>query len=272
MGIVFGPLASIAIGCGAAPALAAGVVLLPHHAVYKLTLASSTGSKAPADASGMITYDFSGSACEGFKTAFRQVTSLQPAEGDARVSATETSTLESGDAAKFDFDIRTSLNQGDADDVKGKATRDKAGALAIALDAPKPTTLDVKAGALFPTEHLSRVITTAENGAHILSASVFDGSDTGQKVFSTLSVIGGPITAPAAEAAAQDAALSGLRRWPVTISYFEPGKDDAQPAYVLSFELYENGVSRALKVDYGTFALAGELVEFKPGQAAPCTK
>ena len=56
----------------------------------------------------------------------------------------------------------------------------------------------------------------------------------------------------------------------MTISYFEQGATDAQPAYTLSFELYENGVSRALKVDNGTFVMAGELVEFKPTSEAPC--
>ena len=31
------------------------------------------------------------------------------------------------------------------------------------------------------------------------------------------------------------------------------------PVYRISFELYENGVSRDLKLDYGDFALRGEL-------------
>ena len=251
---------------------AAGVQLLPHHAVYKLTLAGSSGSKAPADANGMIAYDFSGSACEGYKTEFRQVTALQPPDGDTRVSDTETTTVESGDAAKFDFDIRTSVNQGNPDAVKGEATRDTNGGLDIDLQAPETARVDVKTEAVFPTAHLSRIIATAQGGGRIVSAQVFDGSDTGRKVYNTLTVIGSPVGAPAPETAAQDGALTAEKRWPVTISYFEQGQNDAQPAYVLSFELYENGVSRALKVDYGNFALAGELVEFKPGTAQACSK
>lgn len=251
-------------------AWAAGVPLLPHHALYKLTLASSNGSKAPADANGMIAYDFTGSACNGYKTEFRQVTAVQPPEGDTRVSDTETTTVESGDAAKFDFDIRTSVNQGDPDAVKGEATRGSDGKLDIDLQAPETAKVDVKTEALFPTEHLSRIIATAESGGKILSAQVFDGSDTGRKIYNTLTVIGAPVGAPAPEAAAQNGALTSEKRWPVTISYFEQGQNDTQPAYVLSFELYENGVSRALKVDYGNFALAGELVEFKPGTSPAC--
>ena len=267
-----GLVTAIAATCAPVAGWAAGVPLLPHHAVYKLTLASSNGSKAPADANGMIAYDFSGSACDGYRTEFQQVTALQPPEGDARVSNTETTTLESGDAGKFDFDIRTTVNQGDPEAVKGEATRDKDGALDIDLQAPEAAKVDVKAEALFPTAHLERIIATAQSGGRIVSAKVFDGSDTGRKIFNTLTVIGAPITSPASDKAAQDSALSSERRWPVTISYFDQAQADAQPAYVLSFELYENGVSRALKVDYGNFALAGELVEFKPGPASTCTK
>jgi hypothetical protein len=45
----------------------------------------------------------------------------------------------------------------------------------------------------------------------------------------------------------------------VTISYFTQGDGDRTPVYTISFELYENGISRALKLDYGDFALKGDL-------------
>ncbi len=76
-----------------------------------------------------------------------------------------------------------------------------------------------------------------------------------------MSIIGKATTAPPNEKAAQIDALKSLQRWPVAISYFEPGKRDQQPTYVLSFDLYENGISRALKLDYGDFTLAGEMTE-----------
>ena len=45
----------------------------------------------------------------------------------------------------------------------------------------------------------------------------------------------------------------------MTISYFDPGRKDQGPSYTLAFELYENGVSRALQFDYGDFSLGGEM-------------
>jgi hypothetical protein len=252
---------------------AAGTVpLAPHHAIYKLSLSKAVGEKSPAAASGVISYDFSGSACEGYAMVFRQITELEPAEGDSRVSDMRSATFEDGDAAQFRFDVRTTYNRAGEDDLDGRASKGKDGSVAVDLQKPTPDKVDLKASALFPTEHLRRVLGTAEAGGKILAASVYDGSDTGKKIYNTLSVIGAPITTPPSEQAAQIDPLKTMRRWPVSISYFEEGQGDAQPNYVLSFELYENGVSRALKLNYGSFTLAGEMVELKLNAASPCDK
>ena len=55
------------------------------------------------------------------------------------------------------------------------------------------------------------------------------------------------------DAAADKDALAGLARWPVTISYFDkigkkPTSNPATDADLrLSFEMYENGISRAFR-------------------------
>ena len=53
--------------------------------------------------------------------------------------------------------------------------------------------------------------------------------------------------------------MANVPRWPVSVAYFEDGKRDSQPNYTLSFDLYENGVSGSLKLDYGAFALRARL-------------
>ena len=69
------------------------------------------------------------------------------------------------------------------------------------------------------------------------------------------------------------AALDGLTRWPVTMSYFErkPGDTgDRTPSYTMSFELYENGISRALMLDYGNFVVRGDLISLRLKKRAEC--
>ena len=57
--------------------------------------------------------------------------------------------------------------------------------------------------------------------------------------------------------------LAEIASWPIAIRYFEPGPTrlDALPTYELSFRFYENGVSSRLYIDYGDFAIRGELKE-----------
>jgi hypothetical protein len=84
------------------------------------------------------------------------------------------------------------------------------------------------------------------------------------KLFDTLSVIGREASAPSTDPLAADAeGLKGVRRWPVTVSYFDGAKPDGEPNYVLGFDLYENGVSGALNINYGNYALTGRLSKFE---------
>ena len=66
-----------------AQAASPAVPVLAHRAVYDLTLGKSSGASAPSAASGRIVYEFSGSACEGYVTNFRQITEIQ-SDGEAR--------------------------------------------------------------------------------------------------------------------------------------------------------------------------------------------
>src|SRR5258707_1051110 len=67
--------------------------------------------------------------------------------------------------------------------------------------------------------------------------------------------------------------LAGLKRWPFTISYFEQGTaktGEQTPAYAIGFELYENGVSRALSFDYGDFVVSGTMSKLDLKDAPAC--
>ena len=74
------------------------------------------------------------------------------------------------------------------------------------------------------------------------------------------------------DAAAGQAVLTRLVRWPVTISYFDKGAKGGEqmPIYAITFELYENGVSRALKLDYGDFVVNGEMTSLEMRDVKPC--
>ena len=264
------------------PALAAPsadkVLLAPHRAVYDLKLSKSHGSRGIQAVRGRILYDFSGNACEGYDLQFRQVSELDSGEGKAALSDLRSTTWEDGAAKKFRFNSENTLNDRAADKVDGHAER-KTEAVAVSLSRPKDKTFDVTPSTVFPTEHMRRIIVGAREGKTILEFPVYDGSETGEKVYNTLTVIGraiAPGDKPPQDAAAKFLELAKLARWPVTISYFDRQDEKAErageqtPVYAISFELYENGISRALILDYTDFTITGEMTSLEMKKEKPC--
>ncbi|MCF4127832.1 cell envelope integrity EipB family protein [Methylobacterium sp. SyP6R] len=257
------------------PAMAAEAVhLAPHRAVYDLSLSGSSGTRAVEGARGRIVFDFTGDSCKGFALQYRQVTVLESSESGTRTSDLRNTTFESGDGRSFRFRTQSDLNGKTAAPVDGNAERGGKG-LDITLKQPKRGELAVPGEVLFPAAHMRRLIEAARAGQSTVAVKVFDGSDDGRKVYDTLAVIGpqrvaakpgstaetGATQKPAApvEAALRDGAMAAMPHWPVTLSYFSPGEGERTPVYVLAFDLYENGVSGALRLDYGEFSLKGEL-------------
>jgi hypothetical protein len=183
-------------------------------------------------------------------------------------------TWEEGDAQSYRFTSQNFLNQNLVDSVDGAAERKKSG-IGVALKKPAGKSFSMDAGIIFPTEHMRRIIEAAREGKKILELQVYDGSETGEKLYDTLAVIGQPI-APGGkkpdDAAANQSALAALTRWPVTVSYFDKSKSGGEqmPVYSIGFELYENGISRALSLDYNDFVITGEMTQIDIKPARPC--
>ena len=252
------------------------IKLVPHRAIYDLSLGKTRGNSQVVGVRGRIVYDFDGSSCEGYSLKFRQVSELDSGEGKVSMSDLRSTTWEGGDAKSYKFASENFLNDSLVNSVDGHAEHG-AKATAIALAKPEHKMLDIDAGAVFPTEHMVRVIAAARAGKTILQFPVFDGSDTGQKVYDTLTVIGRKLSADEhrhGDAADDSAKLAEVPRWPVTISYFEKKaarkSSEQTPAYAIGFELYENGISRALSLDYNDFVVIGKLTALEIKDSKPC--
>jgi hypothetical protein len=255
------------------PALAQTMPLAPHRAAYELSLLSVRG-KGVSTATGRIGIEFTGSACDGWATTFRQATQIGDGEGQSRVSDMRSTTFESGDGRTLRFKSESRVNDRVTRNTDGNAERASDGGLSIDLREPTRNKVDVDGVAIFPTDHMQRLIAAARAGERILEVKVFDGSDAGDKVYDTMAIIGAqvPASGRAVEDASEKAGLKNMPRWPVSISYFEPGQGERTPVYVLSFDMFENGVSGALKLDFGDFTLKGEMKRLDILTASECKK
>ncbi len=266
---------------GAAPAQKSDVPkpdlveFVPHRAVYDLKLSSARGNRPVESVRGRILYDFSGSSCEGYALQFRQVSEIDAGEGSLMTTDMRATTWEDGAAKTFRFNSQNYVDQKLKNSVDGRAERNGA-KVGVSLSKPALKKIGIDSGGIFfPTDHMRRIIMAARAGQSLLQGPVFDGSETGDKVYETLSVIGPviePDTRKLDDVTAKDATLSKMRRWPVTISYFEKGKvgGEQTPVYSIRFELFENGISRALSLDYNDFVVAGEMTSLEMRPAKPC--
>jgi hypothetical protein len=276
--LLFGVAMTAGLAC-AAPAGnvdidANKIELVPHLAVYDLRLAQARGSRIAEAVTGRILYDFSGNACEGYALQFRQVSELNTSEGKASVSDLRTITWEDGTAQNYRFQSENLLDEKPIETVDGQAER-RAGGVAVNLTKPGEKKFDADPTVVFPTEHMRRIIAAARAGHTMLEVPIYDGSENGEKIFSTLTIIGAAIPPDQrvpTDAAAGQTALNGMVRWPVTISYFEKDASSGEqtPVYSVAFELYENGISRALTLDYNDFVLRGDMSLLEIRDSKPC--
>src|SRR4029077_3150406 len=90
------PLAFVSGSAGGRAEAAASGPFLAHQALYELKLVKARGSNAISGARGRILYNFSGSACEGYTSEFRQVSELDSGEGKLTLSDLRSHSWEDG--------------------------------------------------------------------------------------------------------------------------------------------------------------------------------
>jgi hypothetical protein len=263
-----------------APADAQGVVLAPHRAVYEMTLAETRGGAGITQVTGRMVYELTGSACEGYTQNMRFVTSMLNQSGSTVLTDLRSWSWEDVGSKHFRFNSSQFRDEKPTESTAGDATRTQGGGdIKVELTKPARKDLSLRSGVYFPIQHSIALIDAARAGKMLFRADLFDGSEKGEKVYDTVSFIGrvkkagGNRQLPLVKNSER---LDGLAAWPVSIGYYEPNADkkDGVPVYELSFLFFENGVSRKLYIDYGEFAIQGEIKEItflEPGKCEPGT-
>ncbi len=260
----------------------AAIDLAPHRAIYDMILKTAVAGSNVSEIRGRLVFDFGGSACAGYSLKSRLVTELIDREGNTTITDLRSSTWEEADGGKFRFNSSQYVDQRLSERVVGAAARTKkSDAIDVVIDKPQRQAVKLAGRPLFPTQHSLAILEAARLGDSVLQANIYDGSEKGNKLLSTTTIIG-KAAAPGSrrgQAGVQNSeTLDQLVSWPVSIGYFEsPGtanRDEGLPTYELSFRLFANGVSRDLLIDYGNFSITGELsrIDFYPPAECPAKK
>lgn len=250
------------------------VWLAPHRAVYDMALDRTKSSDGISEVRGRMVFEFGGSACEGYTLNIRLVTEMTNQEGDSAVTDLRSSTWEEGRGEQFRFNSTQYRDEKITEASSGNASKEPAG-LVVDLKKPDEEQLHYKGAILFPTQHSKQVLEAALKGRRIVQARIFDGSEKGRRLYATTAFIGN-MRPPGTDKKPlnhipNDEKLDELKSWPVTISYFDgTAEGEAVPDYEMSFRLFSNGVSRDIKIDYGEFAVRGELTSLEFFKQTKC--
>ncbi len=260
----------------AAPVLKEASLLVPHRAIYDVELGNAGEAAAISAIAGRLVFEFTGSVCEGFTQNLRFVMNITNRDGQTTVSDLRSSTWEEADGSRFRFSNSAFDNEQAGDASAGNASRGTT-AIEVVLDKPRQAKVSLSSAVLFPVQHTIAVLAAARAAKPLMSADLYDGSEKGEKVMFTNTVIGRADAASGVAipgiAAKSAELLKGQRSWPITIAYFATGSAEGTGAadHEMTFRLFENGVIRELSIDYGTLSVQGKLAEIEFYTPTVCT-
>ncbi len=255
-----------------APAVAAGpalpapdVQVVPHRAVYSMSLASAKNSSGVVAAHGALSFEW-GDSCDGWTIEQRYKLQLVFAQDVEVEITTNYITWEAKDGSTYRFKVRKTKNGKAEEEISGTAELDGAKGGSAAYTLPAKNAMTLPAGTIFPTQHTLLLLQRAKAGDRMVPRVVFDGA-TAEGASLVSALIGRAL--PAQEAASDVL----LRRpgWAMRMAYFGVDKPDtAEPDYEIGMDLQDNGVARGIRLDYTDFSIKGTLEKLELLQKPPC--
>ncbi len=242
----------IATGAQAAGPAVGAVSLLPHRAVYDLSLEWASAQSGVEGLDGRFVYSFTGSDCAGYVTEMRMVTDIAREYGAVVTDQVSSSFEEKG---AFAFSSTLFSDNALQSETVGEAQRTEKRAVSVTFGGDESRAVELQ-DAEFPTEYMANVILAARNGRRAYEAISFDGS--GEEAMRAITLIG--------------EGEEGGVGWPITTAYFPMSAHagDETPEYTVSMLLSAEGVSRDIVMDFGDFKMAGELTRLEPLEPAGC--
>lgn len=261
-------LAALCLLAGApAPTFAAAVDLMPHRAVYDLSLAAARSGQTVTDVEGRMSFVWK-DVCDGWSIDYRtRMQMFFGSRGGQEVSWTY-SAWEADDGQDFRFFLRRFRNGEETERLRGRARLRPEGGGTAELTEPEAREVELPADTLFPKSHTEAILDAARRDQRFLFAHVFDGTGEHGGLYAVNTVIL-PTEAQQGKAAEHDL-LSGVPAWRTDLAFFPPEGNDGTPESEQSLRFYANGVAGSMRIDYGDFVIQADLSELEKLDRPQC--
>jgi hypothetical protein len=236
--------------------VAAAADIMPHRALYTMTLGKTSGDAGVTGASGTMAYQW-GEVCDGWTVEQNYRLKMGYSESPDVSLTSNFVTWESRDGLRYRFNQKETRNGADDEELRGAAKLDGPGKGGNAdFEKPPGKNFVLPTGALFPSAHTMLLIDRAKAGENFISKHVFDGA-TAENAVLVSAVIGAKVE-PDAEAAKKSPLLN-RPGWRIRLAFFPADPKAEKPDYELGMLLLDNGVSRDMVIDYGDYSIRATL-------------
>lgn len=253
------PLAVLFLCLAAFVKPAGAAELIPHRAVYELSLKSG-GHGEISDVAGTIDYELQ-DTCDGWAVSYRMDMVFVYQAGTAMEFGMTVASWESKDGRRYRFFVKRLEGDQVSEEFRGEAELDESGAGRADYSLPEEKTVLLPPGTLFPTAHSLRVLDIVAHGERFFWSTFFDGSDA-EGVYGVNTVVADRKDSDAAIGKAWPL-LAGTAYSSVQLAFFRSGEESELPESEQRLQIFDNGITSELILDYGNFDALGKLKELK---------
>jgi hypothetical protein len=254
----------------AAPGDPAKVKVMPHRAIYTMSLASVKNGSNITGVSGRMLFEWA-DVCDGWAVQQHLQLHFSYAEGDESDVTSTVVSWESKDGKRYNFNVRRVSDGKETDLYRGKAVMNSDGGL-VTYSEPPNKTMKLSADTIFPSAHTEVLIQKAQTGEKLFTRRVFDGSD--EDGSNDISAFIGPEQVHWQETEMnpklKNNPILDQSAWPVRMAFFKLDTETGEPDYEMNLTLLANGVARDMLLDYGDFAVSGTLSDIEPLPPPEC--
>lgn len=240
-------------------ARASSIQLVPHKALYAITLVSTKSGAQLVNVSGNMYYELSKS-CDSWISDHRFNLRYEYSDTPAINVKSNFATYENFEGTDFNFTSTRKRNDSVYEELIGHASvtqEDKSARFKI----PENLKFDLSPDAMFPIKHTMTLLEKARTREKFFNAIVFDGSDDQGPVMIN-AFIGKPINtiAKMPESPKIDANLLNSPAYKIRLAFFPLLQAQSNPDYEMEMEFHENGVAGNMLVEYDTFSVTQKLI------------
>ncbi len=253
--------------CGSAYAASA---IAPHQAVYDFHLKSASSAAEVNTIQGKSHYTLT-KVCDGWVSSENYAISFGFEQGQNSNFISHYKTWESEDGHSFTFEIVENSTVGGEESHEGFAQKTNTGAEAFFANSAGDMK-NLPDDIVFPVEHLRSILQKAGDKSPVISQAhmFFGGEETDALYFISALVGNAKQGLPKEELAQTMGDLAQGKYWPLSIAYYKPDAQDAEPEYAITFKLQPNGIIREYIVDYGSFRMQAKLTKLMPVAEQTC--